>query len=117
VTTVFELKQLEAGPPPWTRPDLAIGADDIVVTNKSVRVTIHNIGGAEAPASEIALIDADGRVRATLPLAALAAPHDLLPKTRTISLPLRGPRNGQSVVLDPGERMEEISEANNRIEL
>jgi hypothetical protein len=51
-----------------------------------------------------------------VPLAALAAPHDLLPKTRTVTLPLRGPR-ARTVVLDPSERMEEISEGNDRVDL
>ncbi len=116
-TTVLELKLLAPGSPARARPDLALGADDIAVSARGLRVTVHNIGGAEAPASEVALIDADGRVRASAPIAALAAPHDLLPKTRTVTLPLRGPRAGQSVVLDPGERIEEISEGNNRVEL
>src|SRR6185436_10378427 len=76
-TTVIELKLISKGTPYWNRPDLGIGKDDVVIQDRNVSVTVHSLGGVDAPATRLALVDANGRVIATVAVPALKAPLDL----------------------------------------
>ncbi len=86
VTSVLTFKLKTPGTPYWTRPDLGISKEDIVVQGNVMGVTVHSIGGVDAPASTVNLLDKSGKVIASAAVPALAAPLDLLPKTAVVNL-------------------------------
>lgn len=116
-TTVIELKLILKGLPYWERPDLGIGKDDVVIQDRRVTVTVHSLGAVDAPATKLALMDANGKVISTVAVAALKAPLDLMPKTTksTLTIPAGASVKGGSVVLDPDMAMIEITRANNQV--
>jgi hypothetical protein len=118
-TTVIELKLTSRGTPYWNRPDLGIGKDDISIQNRKITVTIHSLGAVDAPASKLALMDADGRVITTVAVPGLKAPLDLMPKTTvvTLTVPVGVTVKGGSVVLDPDVSITEITRLNNQVKL
>ncbi|HEX3232262.1 MAG TPA: CARDB domain-containing protein, partial [Pyrinomonadaceae bacterium] len=118
-TTVIELKLTSKGIPYWDRPDLGIGKDDVVIQDRKVTVTVHSLGAVEAPATRLALMDANGKVIATVTVPALKAPLDLMPKTTrvTLTIPVGASMKGGSVVVDPDATMREITRVNNQVKL
>ncbi|HUD28217.1 MAG TPA: LamG-like jellyroll fold domain-containing protein [Novosphingobium sp.] len=88
-TTVmtFALKQ-KAATQPEDRPDLGIGADDVVRKGNRIGVTVHSLGSVPAPAGTATLETAEGKVLASTAIPALAAPLDLQPRTATVTLPV-----------------------------
>jgi len=119
VTTVIELKLISKDTPYWNRPDLGIGKDDVVIQDRKVTVTVHSLGAVDAPATRLALMDANGKVLATVAVPALKAPLDLMPKTAvvTLTIPLGASMKGVSVALDPDKTMKEITRVNNQVKL
>jgi hypothetical protein len=117
-TTVLELKLVEKGVPYWSRPDLGISADDVVVNGNQMRVTVHGLGGVDAPASTVVLRDRMNRVLARAKAAPLKAPLDLLPKTEVVSLPLPPGADwkGGSVSVEITGTLPEITLMNNRVQ-
>jgi hypothetical protein len=118
-TTVIELKLISKGTPYWDRPDLGIGKDDVVIQDRKVTVTVHSLGAADAPATTLALMDANGNVFATVAVQALKAPLDLMPKTAavTLTIPLGASMKNGSVVVDPDATTREITRLNNQVKL
>ncbi len=118
VRTVINLKLLAKGVPYWSRPDLGITAEDIRVEGNRLRVTIHSIGAADAPASRVVLRDREERVLATANVPALKAPADLLPKTAEVvlSLPANADWKGGSITVETAGGLPEITLKNNRVE-
>ena len=100
-------------------PDLGIGCEDVAVNGNAVEVTVHNISGQDVDGMEIALADARGKVLVRERIPAIAAPADLIPKTAKVTLQLPSGRKatGLNVLLDPDNRIEEIYETNNRIQI
>ena len=47
--TVLELTLATKGVPYWTRPDLGIGARDVVVSGRTVTATVHSLGAVATP--------------------------------------------------------------------
>ena len=82
-------------------------------------MTVHSLGAVEAPATRLALMDANGKVIATVAVPALKAPLDLMPKTTrvTLTIPVGASIKGGSVALDPEATMREITRANNLLKL
>jgi hypothetical protein len=117
-TTVLELKLVEKGIPYWSRPDLGISADDVSVDGNRMKVTVHSLGGVDAPASNVVLRDGLGKVLATASVAPLKAPLDLLPKTEIVSLMLPPGANwkGGSVSVEITGTLPEITLLNNRVQ-
>jgi len=113
-TLVIELSLLAPLEDVRTRPDLAIGPDDITVQEGAVLVTVHNIGGASAPPSGVEARAADGSLLGSARVPALAAPHDLQPRTAQVRVPLAQAGKPAWVMLDPAAEVAEITEANNR---
>ena len=60
-TTVFNLKLIDKGIPYWTRPDLGIGPDDIVVKGRTISVTVHSLGAVESAATDLVWLDDSGK--------------------------------------------------------
>jgi hypothetical protein len=113
--SVIEFALAEAGPAMSTRPDVGIGADDVVRRGGRLSVTVHGLGSVASPAGRVVLESADGSVLATARFDALAAPDDLLPKTETVrlSLPRTVPAGAQVRLILDGEPAE-VSASNNR---
>lgn len=118
-TTVIVLELRAKGTPYWDRLDLGIGRDDVVVQDQKVTVTVHSLGAVDAPATKLALLDANGKVIATVNVPALKAPLDLMPKTTkvTLTIPAGASMKGASVVIDPDSTVKEITRLNNQVKL
>jgi hypothetical protein len=117
--TIVNLKLISKGTPYWGRPDLGIGRDDVVIQDRRITVTVHSLGALDAAATRLALMDAHGKMMATVPVPPLKAPLDLLPKTTsvTFTVPAGASVKGGSVVLDPDVTMKEITRSNNQVKL
>lgn len=118
-TTVVKMKLATKGTPYWQRPDLGIGPDDVKAGAGEVNVTVHNIGAADAPESEIVLKGADGKVLATSTVPSLKAPLDLMPKTAKVTLKVPSGTDIASctVALDPSSKVADITRRNNEVRL
>lgn len=103
------------GAPLSARPDVGLDPEDVVITRGAARVTVHSLGGVDAPAGEVLIETASGQVVARAPFPPLAAPLDLTPKTTTASLRLpRGlDASDLRVRLALSGSPEEVSAANN----
>jgi hypothetical protein len=115
-TSVVTLSLVDRAPALWSRPDLGIGRDDVVVSKRGIRVTVHSLGSVDSAPTDVALVAADGKPLASVALPALSAPVDLLPRTVTVTLPAP-PAAGGSIVIDPTSKLHEITRTNNRVEL
>ncbi|GAC1417773.1 MAG: LamG domain-containing protein [Acidobacteriaceae bacterium] len=117
-TTVIEMTLKTPGVPYWTRADLGISGDDVKVDEGKMRVTLHSLGGVEAPASQVVLRDKSGKVLASAKAAPLKAPIDLEPKTETVSLKLSSGADlkGGSVSVEMSGTVPEVTMMNNRVE-
>jgi hypothetical protein len=117
-TTVLELKIVEKGVPYWSRTDLGISADEVVVKDNRMNVTVHSLGAVDAPASKVVLRDRSGKVLATASADPLKAPLDLLPKTEVVSLDLPPGANwkGGSVSVEITGTLPEITLMNNQVQ-
>jgi hypothetical protein len=119
VATILSLKLLSKGTPYWTRPDLGIGKDDVLVEGRNITVTVHSLGAVDAPPTRLVLLDRAGKVLSSVTVPGLKAPADLIPKTTrvTLTIPAGITISGGSVVLDPDSAMKEITRINNRVKL
>ncbi|MCP5117608.1 MAG: hypothetical protein GY953_42840, partial [bacterium] len=118
-STVLTLKLKSRGTAYEARPDLGIGADDVKVDGRIVRVKVHSLGSVDAPAATVSLRASDGRVLASAPLPPLRAPVDLQPKTVEVTLPVpAGARlQGAEIHIEPEGRVREITIRNNVVRL
>ncbi len=101
-------------------PDLALTRDDVrfVPEYRRVEVTVHNIGAHTALDFEIALYLGGREIgRHTAPH--LAAPTELMPQTIRVGFEYvpKTPQATLTVVLDPDDSVDEITERNNRATL
>ena len=117
VNTIVTLKLISKGTPYWNRPDLGIGKDDVVIQERKITVTVHSLGAIDVVATKLALMDANGKMIASVPVPALKAPLDLMPKTIkvTLTVPAGASLKGGSVILDPDATMREITRSNNQV--
>ncbi len=96
-------------------PDAGISARDVVVDGDRVRVTVHNIGTVDVENLTVALYDGEKALGRRV-IQNLEAPLDLLPRTKQVVFALgSGMPDAVTVVLDPGEKLEEITRVNNRV--
>jgi hypothetical protein len=116
-TMVIELALLEEMDNVRLRPDLVVGPDDVTIKDGAVTVTIHNIGGSASPPSGIEVRASSGEVLGAGLATALYPPHDLLPKTAGVDISIKRSATPALVVLDPGNEIAEITEANNKLSL
>ncbi|MBM3501106.1 MAG: hypothetical protein FJX74_20840, partial [Armatimonadetes bacterium] len=108
---VLELTQVEALPDIRTRPDLAVCSRELRREEGALSGTVHNLGGGEAPAFTVALLDAEGKTLATQKLGPLAAPLDLEPKR--LAFRFEGAPVNCRVAVDPANEVPELYEENN----
>jgi hypothetical protein len=115
----LEFKLVKAGEPDHVRPDLGIGPDDVAVHGRTVAVTVHSLGAQPVAGGTASLVDADGKVLASAPIPALAAPLDLTPKTAVVNLPLPAGADASRVTVRvalPGDAAE-VTRLNNQVAL
>jgi hypothetical protein len=119
IASVITLKRTKPATPYSKRPDAGLGRDDVVRDGSVLRVKVHSLGSLPMPASELALVSADGQTIARAPLPPIEAPTDLLPRTIEVKLDLPPAANlqGARVVLDPANQTEEITKKNNSVPL
>ena len=112
---IIQMDLKEKGTPYWSRPDLGIGKDDVQVKGGRVQVTVHSLGSVDAPATSVALVDAEGNVLASAKVPAIKAPRDFKPRTAnvTLSVPKKALLEGCRVVVNPDRKMGEITRMNN----
>jgi hypothetical protein len=116
-TTVLEFDLARAGTPMAQRPDVGLDPRDVTLSGRSAEVTVHSLGGIDAPAGEVILEDASGVELGRAAFGALPAPADLLPKTETVRLRLARAPSGPvfaRLVLTGAPR--EITDSNNRVQ-
>lgn len=114
-TLVIELALQERLPDIRARPDLAMGAEDVAVEEEAMTVTVHNIGGAASPPSEVEVRSASGAVLGSAKVPAIGPPHDLQPAVARVRVPLPSHAKPAAVWLDPAGAIAEITEANNQL--
>lgn len=114
---VLELTQTEAYPKLFPLPDLAISAKEIHIEGDTLVVPIHNIGSADAPATEIVVRDGHGQILARKQIPSIAAPLDLIPKIHVLrlSIPVLTPETILQIELDAANQIREIYEGNNTV--
>jgi hypothetical protein len=112
-TLVIELSLLEELDDVRTRPDLAIGPDDVVIEEDAVAVTVHNIGGSAAPRSTIEVRAADGEMLGVAQTPPMPPPHELQPMTARVRIRLDSGIKPASILLDSADQIAEITKVNN----
>jgi hypothetical protein len=111
---VLELTQTEKLDDIRLRPDLAIASREIVAKDGVISGVVHNIGGGDAPAFEVALMDAAGKPGARKTVGPIGAPIDLEPRRFPFRFEgLKGNLAGWRVSLDPASNVAEVDEGNN----
>jgi hypothetical protein len=118
-TTVLDFALEQAATPVEQRPDLGIGADDVVVKGRQALVTVHSLGALASGDGVVRVEDSDGRLLGTARVPPLPAPLDLVPKTARVAVPLsRAPaRAGLRVTVAIGAGAPEITRLNNVVTL
>ncbi len=118
-TTVLELNLVTKGVPYWSRPDLGLDPEDVKVEGNRMHVTVHSVGAVDAPASNVVLRDKAGKTLAIAAVPPLKAPTDLLPKTATVTLtlPTHADTSGDTVTIECGGDVPEITLLNNSVKL
>ena len=128
---VLELKQTEKLDDELNRADLALSPMEIKVQaltpdlspktsgeGNVVEGIVHNIGAKDVESVEVALVDANDQVQSRQTLGRLPAPSDLSPSRLTFRLSgLPRGAKGWKVVVDPQNKVEEIFEGNNAVEV
>lgn len=116
--TIVQAEQIERLDDIRTRADLALSKREVTLNGRQLTAVAHNIGILPVADVQAAVLDADGKTVARQSLGELAAPLDLIPRTKsfTITLP-SAPGRGWQLVLDPDNAVPEIYEGNNRIAL
>jgi hypothetical protein len=114
-TTVINFELVTPEPSTAGRPDIGIGPEDIVVAAGKVTVTVHSLGAMDAPAGKAVLVNAKGRVLASVAIPPIDAPLDLEPRIATVELPLKPGAARIRIALDGG--VKEITQMNNEAAL
>lgn len=116
-TSVFEFNLDKPTVAVEQRPDLGIGTDDVQVKGRQLSVTVHSLGAVATPAGTLRVEDGAGRMIASAPIPALAAPLDLRPKVAELRVTLPATvRGGRIRVSLPGDAAE-VTRLNNEVQL
>ena len=118
-TTVVKLTLKSPGTPYWSRPDLGLDPEDVTFRDGSLRVRIHSLGAVQSSPTSVGLRGREGQLVASAPIPAIPAPLDLRPRTVEVLIPLKDgirPQGGR-IEIDPEHQHEEITRANNLVEV
>jgi hypothetical protein len=114
-SAIVELELVEKAPSDyWERPDLGIGPQDVKIKGQQVSVRVHSLGAVSTPETSLELRNGSGKLIASLPVPALEAPLDLVP--RWVDLKLEVPKgtdlSSGSIHLDPEMKINQITRLN-----
>jgi len=84
--TVLTFKLKQPGTPYWSRQDLGIDREDVVLRGRVLTVTVHSLGGIASRPGTLRLVAGDGALLASVPIPALPAPSDMRPRTVRVTL-------------------------------
>jgi hypothetical protein len=117
--TVLTFKLKTPGTPYWSRPDLGLDRQDVVVNGRQISVTVHSLGAVGAPPARILAQSRLGEILASATIPALAAPLDLTPQTTTVTLelPAGADLKGASITIEPSTTIEELTALNDTVPL
>jgi len=116
VYTVLLLELEKEGIPYFERCDLGITEEDLTMMPHGLQVRIHSLGAKESQDTIVALRNPKGKIVRTAPVRALPAPEQLFPIQWEVPIPVYGlPQDltGWSVEIDPDNKLNEITRANN----
>lgn len=116
-TVEFDYALVQPGQPVETRADLGIDAGDVHVQGHTLSVTVHSLGHIDAPAGEVQVQDAAGKVVAQAATPPLKAPLDLTPKTATVKLTLPAGFQAKGAWVRVSLPQPEITQMNNAVRL
>ncbi len=113
-TTILMLTLKSSSTPYGQRPDLGIGKEDIRIQGRNISVIVHSLGSVDAPATT-AVVVGNGKVITSVPVPALQAPLDLVPRTVEVNLtlPFDTDLKSCSIEIDPENTLNEITSMNN----
>jgi len=119
VTTIVEMKLVEAGVPYTERCDLGIGIEDVKLWAHGLNVKVHSLGAVASEEIDVVLKDPDGNVLRREILPPLDAPTDLWPRWREVSFLLHRVESleGCTVEIDPEHKLNEVTRDNNVVVL
>jgi hypothetical protein len=112
--TVVEVEQLEQLNDIRSRADLAVSPLDTRLEGETLTARIHNIGNQPATNVRV-VVTRDGKVIAEQKIDRIDAPRDAKP--RVVQLRFKLVRSGDMLRVDPDDRLSEIAEHNNKLEL
>ena len=116
--TIVQAEQVERLDDIRTRADLALSKREVTLKGLQVAAIAHNIGIVPVADVQAAVLDGNGKVVVRQSLGELAAPIDLIPRTKSFTMTLpTAPGKGWRLVLDPDNAVPEIYEGNNGVEL
>lgn len=96
------------------RPDFGIGNTDVKINDNVITVRVYSLGSVDTPATTLEFKDANGKRITTVPVPALKAPLDLIPKWTDIkvTVPKNTDISSGSVQLDPERKILQITRQN-----
>lgn len=113
-TTTYEFRLVRGGTAPEARPDIGIGSDDVRVTGRTIRVTVHSLGSKDAPAGVATVESAQGDVLGRASIGPMRAPQDLMPRTQVVNVTLRSAvPAGARVRIRLADGIPEVTQLNN----
>jgi len=115
VTTMLDFSLIAPGQPTDQRPDIGIDVDDLKLSGRTLRLTVHSLGSVDAPAGVATVEDAGGHALATAPVPPIAAPRDLVPHIATVTLKV--PAGAARVTVKLANDAAEITQLNNAVPL
>ncbi len=101
----------------WELPDIAIGKEDITLSENEITVRVHNIGAVISPEAEIVVTDSSGVKIGSAKVPPVEAPLDLKPRHADIkiSIPAGTAHSATKIELDPGQKIKQITRKNDSL--
>ncbi len=101
----------------WELSDIAIGKEDITVSENEITVRVHNIGAVISPETEIVVRDSKGIQIGSAIVPPVEAPVDLKPRCTDIkiSIPSGTGHTATKIELDPEHKIKQITRRNDSV--
>ncbi|MEK7270463.1 MAG: hypothetical protein AAB215_05905 [Planctomycetota bacterium] len=117
-TGTIAVKQTKPLPDVRGLADLGAGHLDAAAEGGKLFVRIHNVGAKDAENVVVRVSDAAGKKLGEETVASLPYPADLLAKVKDLSFAWDGkPGDKVKIEIDPDDKIPEITEQNNRVEI
>jgi len=117
--TILQLSLLEPSDDnPGNLPDLAINKRWVKIEKEKISVRVFSQGAVSSPQTVLELRDSNGMKITSIAIPAMEAPLDLIPKWTEVKIevPASFDLSHGSLVLDPEQKMKQITRRNTRVE-